>query len=201
MLQEQIIVDCHNNECPHFSSCCKLPTEYYSDTGTVDIMFIGQGAGKEEETKGRPFVGPAGKRLRQLIKYAWDFNNSFSIALTNNVRCHPLSAIGKDRAPTSTEIKECRGHLIRDIDALKPKVIMPVGNSAMGTFFNDSASMTKLHGKQLEAYGITKQPLKIIPTYHPSYIIRTHGHTFDASNLKEYDKVFINDLYNALSQI
>jgi len=201
MKKKFIEVDCQNTTCPQFHTCCKLPTEVISDTDTVDILFYGQGAGYVEESKLKPFVGPAGKRLRQLINHAWTEIGEFSVALTNNVRCHPIGANNKDRAPNDIEITECRGHLIKDIQKLSPKLIIPVGNSAMSTFFEDGKTMSNMHGKIVEKKNVLKQPLKIMPTYHPSYIIRRHGTKFNSKKLESMDSIFMADMRVAYIEI
>jgi DNA polymerase len=174
-------------------------TEYYSNNDHVDILIFGQGAGKVEERSHRPFVGPAGKRMRQIIAYMWKTFN-FSVGFTNNVRCHPTNSTGKDRPPSIEEINFCTNHLRKDITQLEPIVVVPVGMSAFGTYYDTtSTTMARVHGNLLPLEGVAN---RLMPTYHPSYVIRKHGQgSWDEDDLKEMDQVIIADLEIALVEV
>lgn len=153
-----------------------LPTEYYKhDTHGVDILFFGMGAGKKDEALRRPFSGPAGKRLRQIINHIWS-TTKFNVAFSNNVRFHPIDSNGKDRPPTTEEINRCKHHLEHDIIAIMPRVIVPLGKSAYQTLYPTyNGSVARMNGKKDLISLLHKQTLlefKVMGTFHPSWIIR-----------------------------
>lgn len=200
--------------CPHKDTPCSavstviVSTAEYED---IDIFFFGQGAGKDEDininrgnTDKEPFVGRAGKYLRNMLKYIWEnTDHRFNIALSNNVRCHPVDNYGKDRAPTFDEIGRCSHYLFNDLVLLRPKCIVPVGKSAATTLFPEFADNTmgsirarkrkvtvhNEHGDALETQSVI--------TYHPSYLCRNYG-AFNFSQKNQGDVRFIADLELAL---
>lgn len=198
-IQKQIQVNCNTKECTHFTTCCKVCTEYYSDNNRVDLLIFGQGCGEIEEKLHRPFVGPAGKRMRQIIAYLWKKHN-FTIGFTNNVRCHPINSSGYNCVPTREEVEHCLPHLQEDIITLNPRVIIPVGMSAYGTFYDATdTTMAKVHGCMYPLGGVEN---KYMPTYHPSYVIRKHGQdSWNENNLTKTDQIIITDIEYALRYI
>lgn len=148
----------------------------------VDIMFVGMGAGKDEDInlnrrneRRQPFVGRAGKYLRSLLldgvrNYAF---GSFNFALSNTVRCHPRDQHGKDREPTIEEELACSTFLYRDWKQLGKPVLIPVGKSSSRLLLGEdvaSRSMGSLRGNVFR-----RDNAVIIPTYHPSYLCRING--------------------------
>ena len=194
-------------ECPYRSSCCRVPTEVIRHEGRegIDLLIFGMGAGKDEEKQKRCFVGRAGKYMRKIIKSLWDDPavGPFNIALSNNVRFHPMDIDGKDREPTETEIARCLVHLKRDIISLNPSVIIPVGKNATSTFLTTTTSamgsMTSIRGNPLEIVidGVNR---RLIPTWHPSFLCRSYGN-FDPLANNKFDKEFISDLLKALGYL
>lgn len=121
-------IDCNCTiSCPYSSTCCRVPTEVIRHEGRqgqgIDILIFGMGAGKDEERQKRCFVGRSGKYLRQIIKHIWDTREVFNLAISNNVRFHPMDANGKDREPTQEEIARCISLLKNDIKLLNPRAI------------------------------------------------------------------------------
>lgn len=164
-------------------------------------MFIGMGAGKDEDinsnprnTHRQPWCGRAGKYLRIVIKHLWDDGLEFNIALSNTVRCHPKDSKGKDRAPTTQEEKWCASLLTRDIESVRPKVLVPCGLSASKCIGNypEDVTMGKIHGKVVSHNGLT-----IISTYHASYLTRQYG-TFKAQERNSFDLKVIADIRKAV---
>jgi uracil-DNA glycosylase family 4 len=195
--------ECTTN-CLHNSSCCKVPTEVIRITeyDSIDILIFGQGAGKDEERLRRPFVGRAGKYMRNIIKYLWDneFCGKFNLALSNNVRFHPTNLEGKDREPTRNEISKCFGHLIQDISLIDPKVIVPVGKNAACSILEwDTAIMSKIRGKTYNRL-VNGKDRVIVPTWHPSYLVRNYG-SFNTSQNRKLDTEFITDILVALQRL
>jgi DNA polymerase len=129
----------------------------------ISLFFIGQGGGAEEQNQGRPFIGPAGQRLRKkILPLVFRNTGPLKYALSNNVRFHPPL----NRKPFVIEVAACRRFLKRDILFLKPKLISALGNSAALSLsgFDYKGDMLDNHGRIKDTdYGIPA-----IATYHPS---------------------------------
>ena len=151
------------------------------------IMFIGEGPGREEDETGRPFVGRSGKLLRQMIDTIKIMKEDKYIA--NIVQCRPPN----NRAPLKEEIEMCSKYLRKQIDIIKPKLLVLLGKTAVKglcpNFAKDSVeklrSMTKSIG--LIAYN----EIPVIVTYHPSALLRTAWRKVGAKE----DFVFLRKTY------
>ena len=150
---------------------------------TAKYMIVGEAPGKVEDAQGRPFVGAAGQRLRELIKQAgFDINDFY---ITNACKCWPGEG---NRTPTKSEIEACFPYLLHQIRQVNPEVIFTLGNVSTIALLNSrvTAGITKIHGRR---YNISL-PVKsvVVPLFHPSYLIR---------NGMALDEIFVNDLkYN-----
>jgi len=134
-----------------------------------DIMFIGEGPGRDEDLQGLPFVGRSGKILDRLIKrmgYSRD-----QVFIGNIVKCRATEdyQMKKDRAPSTEEMGACIHYLVEQISQVRPKVIVTLGNTALEGLFG-FRGITKRRGKWLEYEGIPA-----MPTYHPSFLLRGGG--------------------------
>ena len=127
----------------------------------AEIVFVGEGPGREEDIQGEPFVGRAGQQLNRIIE-AMGLRRS-DVYICNAVKCRPPS----NRTPTTEEIATCRPYLEAQLAAINPKVIVALGNPAMRSLFNITKGISKLRGTFLEWRGI-----KVMPTYHPAYLLR-----------------------------
>jgi len=196
--------DCQNTSCKEFAKCCFVATELVRVTGgendPIHIMFVGQGAGKDEDFNmnpknalRQPFVGKAGAYLRNLVKYLWDDGIAFNVAISNSVRFHPLDGNGKDRAPDDWELRDCMPILDRDIDTVKPKILIPLGMSTANALAPDTAGspMWKIVGTSHIYKGI-----KAVPLYHPSFLTRSYG-KFIAEQKGDYHVKCLNILKNS----
>jgi len=128
----------------------------------AEIMLVGEGPGKTEDEKGRPFVGRGGKKLEELLE-------SQSISreetyITNIVKHRPP----ENRSPRRDEIEACFPFLRGEIEQINPSLIVPLGNTATREFLDTDDGITSLRG---EVYS-WKDGIKILPTYHPSYLLR-----------------------------
>lgn len=192
--------------CPHLNDpCSRVSTVsvYTREDKDIDILIVGQGAGKQEDininvrnTNREPFVGKAGKYLRDMISYLWNEHGPFNIAMSNNVRCHPVDNTGKDRVPTKEEITRCKHHLYNDIMMLKPKAILCVGKSASSTFLNDIYENVSVSKLRLLAKTWTcddENFFKIGVTYHPSFLCRQYNR-FDPNSKRVYDSRVLSDI-------
>lgn len=198
--KEFIPCNCTNKNCSYFTFCDMLPTEVirHQNREGIDILIFGQGAGKEESKLKRCFVGRSGKYMRSIIKHLWDTYGVFNLAISNNVRFHPMDENGKDREPTPAEISRCLPHLLQDIVFLNPKVIMPVGKNAASTFLTiGNSSMTAVRG-HIYSPAIFGSLRKVIPTWHPSFLVRQYGKFVPYTN-NQHDNEFINDILLAIA--
>lgn len=126
------------------------------------LVIVGEGPGAWEDEQGRPFVGRSGKLLDQIIERNGTFKRS-EIFITNVVKCRPPG----NRTPLPAEIEACREYLWKQLDAMRPRVVLCMGSTAAQTLSGQTASLTRLRGRNLS--GLSPA---IIATYHPSYGLR-----------------------------
>jgi DNA polymerase len=207
MIKEFIQCNCNKKECRYFESCDMLPTEVirHKEREKIDILVFGQGSGETESKLKKPFVGRAGSYMRHIIKYLWDKGEIFNIALSNNIRFRPTNLnknppeIKKyitNREPTIEEINRCKIHLLDDINLLQPEYIIPLGKNALKVFMDidDNILMKNIRGK---LYNINN--LRILPTYHPSFLLRQYN-KFQPEKNNYYDNLFIEDIKQCLTK-
>jgi DNA polymerase len=130
----------------------------------ADLMFVGEGPGRDEDLQGKPFVGRAGQLLTKIIeamKYQRD-----EVYITNIVKCRPPG----NRNPQANEISSCKDYLLAQIEMIGPKVIVTLGKVASDFFIQSTLGMTALRG-DFHDFG----HIKVMPTFHPSYLIRNEG--------------------------
>ena len=130
----------------------------------ADLMFVGEAPGRDEDIQGRPFVGRAGQLLTKIIS-AMKFNRE-DVYITNVVKCRPPN----NRNPNKEEIETCKNYLLEQIEMIKPRAIVALGRVATDFFVHSSLGMTALRGNFHEFNNI-----QVMPTFHPSYIIRNEG--------------------------
>lgn len=171
-MTKHIPVDCKTEACPHYKTCCHMPTSAYYVDDRIDIMVIGQGAGWQEERDNKPWVGDAGQLLRKVFRSIFDGDQKLGVALANTVRCRPTEpAPGrrsgvKDRIPTEEEIAFCKPYLSKDIDELNPYLVLLAGGSAASAF-GYKGSVGSLRGKP----HIVHDHIYMV-TYHPAGVLR-----------------------------
>jgi DNA polymerase len=148
--------------CPLFSSRTRaVPGE--GDKG-AELMFIGEAPGRDEDAVGRPFVGRAGQLLTKIIE-AMKWRRE-EVYITNVVKCRPPD----NRTPLPAEVEKCSPYLVRQIELIRPKVIVTLGKVATDFFIPGRMSMGERRGKFVDHQGI-----RIMPTFHPSYVVRNEG--------------------------
>jgi len=146
---------------------CKLSqkrTHIVFGEGNPDarLMFIGEAPGREEDVQARPFVGEAGMLLTRLIEKMGLKREDVYIA--NIVKCRPPM----NRDPEKDEIQQCREFLERQIDIIRPEIIMSLGRIAASTLMgNERLKITAIRGKIFDYRGIP-----LVPTFHPAYLMR-----------------------------
>jgi uracil-DNA glycosylase family 4 len=135
------------------------------------LMFIGEGPGRTEDETGRPFVGRAGELLTRIIESGMGLKRS-DVYIANVVKCRPtVDQLGqRDRPPDPEETAACSLFLLRQIELISPEVIVTLGNPSTRFLLNTQQGITKLRGHWADFRGIP-----VMPTYHPSYVLRNGG--------------------------
>lgn len=151
--------------------CARCPlserrTNAVPGEGSYDtpLMFVGEAPGADEDRLGRPFVGRAGQLLTRIIA-AMQFKRE-DVYITNVVKCRPP----ENRTPLRPEIEACRPYLLEQIRTIRPRVIVSLGKTATDFFVPSSAGMTSLRG-EFHDFG----SIRVMPTFHPSYVMRNEG--------------------------
>jgi uracil-DNA glycosylase family 4 len=129
------------------------------------ILFVGEGPGFEEDQQGRPFVGAAGQLLTDIIEKGMKIKRA-EVYICNIVKCRPPN----NRNPEPDEVEACIGFVKQQIRAIKPKVIVTLGNVPTHNLLNTKQGITKMRGVWQEYEGIP-----VMPTFHPSYLLRSPG--------------------------
>ena len=125
-------------------------------------LFVGEAPGAEEDARGEPFVGQAGRLLDNMLA-ALDLARGRNVYIANVLKCRPPN----NRTPTPLEAEACRPYLDRQITLLAPKVIVALGKSAATTLLNVDASIASLRGRVHHYCGVP-----LVVTYHPAYLLR-----------------------------
>ena len=127
----------------------------------AELVFVGEGPGHDEDIKGEPFVGRAGKLLTQMIE-AMGLRRE-DVYICNVVKCRPP----ENRLPEKDEITTCSPFLFRQIDVIRPKVICCLGSCASQTLLQTTQGISRFRGEWFDFRGS-----KLIATYHPAYLLR-----------------------------
>ena len=129
-------------------------------------LFIGEGPGAEEDARGEPFVGQAGKLLDAMLA-AIDLKRGEDVYIANAVKCRPSG----NRTPEADELAACLPYLRRQIELIRPKLIVLLGRVAVTSVLGQDASLSSLRGKTL-SYRAGDREVPVIVTYHPAYLLR-----------------------------
>lgn len=143
---------------------CKQRKQAVVGVGAHDApwLFVGEGPGADEDQQGEPFVGQAGRLLDAMLQAA-NLARGREVYIANVVKCRPPG----NRTPTIDEAAACAPFLDRQIDLIKPKLIVALGKTAVTRLTGSDASMASLRGQPLEYRGIP-----VVATYHPAYLLR-----------------------------
>jgi DNA polymerase len=128
----------------------------------ADLMFVGEAPGADEDIQGEPFVGRAGQLLTKIIEAIGMKREDVYIA--NVIKCRPPG----NRNPEPDEVEQCEPFLFRQIDSIKPKVIVALGKFAAQCLLRTSDPITRLRGREYKY-----RDAILMPTYHPAYLLRT----------------------------
>lgn len=137
----------------------------------AEVMFIGEGPGRQEDVQGRPFVGRAGELLTRIIELGMGVPRTH-VFIANVVKCRPTVELRfeRDRPPDPTEQQACTPFLLEQIQIIQPRVIVTLGSPATKFILQTSAGITRLRGHWAE---FNKIP--VMPTFHPSFVLRNGG--------------------------
>jgi uracil-DNA glycosylase len=137
-------------------------------SASAELMFVGEGPGEKEDLRGEPFVGRAGQLLTQLIEGIGLTRADVYIA--NVVKCRPPG----NRDPQPDEIEACAPWLDRQLELIRPRVIVTLGNFATKLLLQTKEGITKLRGQEF-AFARAGPEAVLIPTLHPSAVLRSGG--------------------------
>ena len=128
----------------------------------AELMFIGEAPGHDEDIQGIPFVGRAGQLLTKIIE-AIDLARE-DVYIANVIKCRPP----ENRNPEPDEVASCEPFLFRQVQVIKPRVIVALGTFAAQTLLRTNDPISRLRGKVFQ-YG----DARLIPTFHPAYLLRS----------------------------
>ena len=142
---------------------CKQRTNIVFGVGNpnAELMFVGEGPGADEDAQGEPFVGRAGQLLTKIIAAMGLKRNDVYIA--NCVKCRPPN----NRNPEPDELETCMPFLMKQIEAIKPKIIVCLGAVAAKDILKTEVPISKMRGKIIEWNGY-----RLMPTFHPAFLLR-----------------------------
>jgi DNA polymerase len=128
----------------------------------ADLMFVGEGPGRDEDLQGEPFVGRAGQLQTEIIQKGMKLRRQ-DVYIANVVKCRPPN----NRNPEPDEIKQCMPFLTRQIELINPRVIVALGTFAAQTLLDVRTPITRMRG-DWHVY----RDVKVMPTFHPAYLLR-----------------------------
>jgi DNA polymerase len=157
-------------------ACDRCPELFSTRTQTVfgvgpidaEVAFVGEAPGGDEDKAGEPFVGKAGQLLTRIIN-ACGFRRE-DVYIFNMAKCRPPGAAGSgsaNRQPTPEECANCRPFFDRQLDLVRPKHLVALGNIPAKALLNTSTGITRLRGKMYDYRGVP-----LLCTFHPSYLLR-----------------------------
>ena len=154
---------------------CKLHTQgrtqivFGVGNPSADVMFVGEAPGADEDAQGVPFVGRAGQLLTKMIE-AMGFRRD-DVYIANVLKCRPPG----NRNPEPDEIATCEPYLFRQLASVEPKVVIALGAFAARTLLKTDEPISRLRGRVFDYRGA-----KLIPTFHPSFLLRSPGYKREA---------------------
>ena len=153
-------------KCPHLA---KSRTQVVFGVGNAkaELMFVGEAPGADEDAQGEPFVGRAGQLLTKIIE-AMGFQRG-NVYIANVLKCRPdmPPGVSGNRKPTPEEMKTCLPWLEKQIELIKPRVMVALGATALEGLLGATTAVNKMRGRWLDFHGIP-----VMATYHPAYLLR-----------------------------
>ena len=151
---------------------CQGRTQTVFGEGSVkaDLMFIGEGPGRDEDQQGRPLVGKPGELLGKMI-VAMGFKQE-EVYIANVVKCRPPN----NRTPALSQVQACGEYLLRQIAIIQPKVIVTLGGPAANLLLDTPEGITKIRGNwhSFDALKPDGPSIDVMPTFHPAYLLRSY---------------------------
>jgi len=163
---KQRVHDCI--ECKLRAGCTQ--TVFGVGDENADWLFVGEGPGADEDALGEPFVGQAGKLLDNML-LAIKLKRGKNVYIANVVKCRPPS----NRTPQADEISQCLPYLQRQIELIKPRIIVVMGKTAATALLGRDVTLGSLRGKLHDYQGVP-----VIVTYHPAYLLRSPAEKYKA---------------------
>ena len=155
---------------PHIAACtacglCRSRKRTVPGVGvsTAGWMFVGEAPGAEEDAQGEPFVGQGGRLLDNMLK-AVALSRTNNVFIANVLKCRPPN----NRNPEPVEVAQCSPYLERQLELIRPRLIVALGRFAALTLLNTEATIASLRGR-VHAY----RGVPLIVTYHPAYLLRS----------------------------
>jgi len=149
--------------CPACNLCnTRTKTVFGVGDRNADWMFVGEAPGAEEDRKGEPFVGQAGKLLDNMLA-AIKLRRGNNVYIANVLKCRPPD----NRDPHGEEVAQCNPYLLRQVELIKPKLIVALGKFAAQSLLNSNSAIAAMRGKLHDYNGVP-----VIVTYHPAYLLR-----------------------------
>lgn len=142
----------------------RTQTVFGTGNRSADWLVIGEAPGADEDRQGEPFVGRSGQLLTEMLRAAGPGREA--VYITNILKCHPPN----NRDPQSDEVASCHGYLERQIELVKPRLILAVGRIAAHNLLQTDTPVGRLRGR-VHHYGPAGIPLVV--TYHPAYLLRS----------------------------
>ncbi|MFK7742509.1 MAG: uracil-DNA glycosylase [Planctomycetota bacterium] len=144
------------------------------------VLFVGEAPGTREDQTGRPFVGPAGQLLDKILEGAMGLSRD-DVYIANINKCHPPG----NRDPEPDEVAACLPYLRRQVEILKPEVIVCLGRVAGQNLLGSTESTSALRGRQHDYHGIP-----VVVTWHPAYLLRQPARKRDTwEDIKRVNKL------------
>jgi uracil-DNA glycosylase family 4 len=158
--------------CVKCSHLAKFRTQVVFGVGNpkAELMFVGEAPGAEEDAQGEPFVGRAGQLLTKIIQ-AMGFQRE-DVYIANVLKCRPDMPVGVsgNRKPTPEEMRTCLPWLEKQIELIKPRVMVALGATALEGLLGATVPVGKVRGRWLDFSGIP-----VMATYHPAYLLRNQS--------------------------
>ncbi|MEZ5644973.1 MAG: uracil-DNA glycosylase [Burkholderiaceae bacterium] len=150
-------------------SLCRNRTNTVFGVGdlSADWMVVGEAPGEDEDRQGEPFVGPAGQlldRMLQAVGRSRQGQGGQGVYIANALKCRPPA----NRNPRPDEIAQCAPYVLRQVELLRPRLILAMGRFAVQALLGSTEPIGRLRGRVHQHQGIP-----VIVTYHPSYLLRT----------------------------
>lgn len=134
-----------------------------SGNPNAELVFVGEGPGADEDAQGLPFVGRAGKKLTEIIEKGMGLDREKETYICNIVKCRPPG----NRDPEPDEIAACKPFLVKQLQAIRPKVLVALGKPAASTLLGRPVPIMSERGTWHEYEGI-----KLMLTFHPAFLLR-----------------------------